>query len=65
MLHERSLTADGVRVAGLSWVPITPFGIKDWERWEDGGEESPARLEGFVSRNGHVEPHRRATRAWT
>jgi hypothetical protein len=39
-------------------VPITPFGIKDWERWEDGGEETPARLDGWVSARGGVLPHR-------
>ena len=58
LLHARSTTVDGVRVAGLSWVPITPFGLKDWERWEDGAEESPPRLEGWVSRGGRIEPHR-------
>jgi len=57
-LHGRVATVDGVRVAGLSWVPITPFAIKDWERWEDGGEESPARLEGWVSRDGGLVAHR-------
>ena len=54
-VHDRAVTIDGIAVAGLSWVPITPFGIKDWERWEDGAPETPAR-----SRMG--EP-RRATRA--
>ena len=58
VLHERVLEVDGVSVAGLSWVPITPFGLKDWERWEDGSEESPARLDGYVSRDGGVAPHR-------
>ena len=58
LLHDRVMELDGVRVAGLSWVPITPFGLKDWERWDDGGDESPARLEGFVSRSGQVAPHR-------
>ena len=58
VLHDRVMELDGVRVAGLSWVPITPFGLKDWERWDDGGDESPARLEGFVSRSGQVAPHR-------
>ena len=57
-LHERVLDVDGVRVSGLSWVPITPFGLKDWERWDDGSDESPARLDGFVSRGGEVAPHR-------
>jgi len=57
-LHDRVVAVDGVSVAGLSWVPITPFGIKDWERWDDGGEESPVRLDGFVSRGGTLAPHR-------
>ncbi|MGH7741525.1 MAG: metallophosphoesterase family protein [Candidatus Eiseniibacteriota bacterium] len=53
--HGRVVEIDGVRVAGLSWVPITPFGLKDWERWEDGEEESPLRLDGWVSRGAEVE----------
>jgi Icc-related predicted phosphoesterase len=52
VLHERVLEFDGVRVAGSSWVPITPFRLKDWERWEDGGEESPPQLAGWVSAPG-------------
>jgi Icc-related predicted phosphoesterase len=57
-LHERVAQVDGIRVAGLSWVPITPFGLKDWERWEDGEDETPARLDGWVSRPGGVDPYR-------
>ncbi len=57
-LHERVVRVDGVAVAGLSWVPITPFGLKDWERWDDGQAESPVRLEGWESRSGQVRPHR-------
>lgn len=57
VLHERVLEVDGVRVAGLSWVPITPFRIKDWERWEDGEPESPLRLAGFRSGAGGVHEH--------
>ncbi len=56
-LHGRVVEVDGVRVAGSSWVPITPFGLKDWERWEDGAPESPPRLDGYVSRGGRIEPH--------
>lgn len=48
-LHDRVIEIDGVPVAGTSWVPITPFGMKDWERWEDGGDESPPRLAGWRS----------------
>jgi Icc-related predicted phosphoesterase len=57
VVHGRAVTVDGVAVAGASWVPITPFAMKDWERWEDGREERPGRLDGFVSRDGHVTPH--------
>ncbi|MFN8589109.1 MAG: metallophosphoesterase [Candidatus Eisenbacteria bacterium] len=48
-LHGRVVEVDGVAVAGSSYVPITPFGMKDWERWEDGEPESPLKLEGWVS----------------
>jgi len=58
VIHERVVEIDGVPVAGLSWVPITPFRLKDWERWDDGEPESPARLEGFVSHSGAPAPHR-------
>jgi len=58
LLHERFLELDGVRVAGLSWVPITPFAIKDWERWDDGEAETPVRLDGWSSRTGSVTPWR-------
>jgi Icc-related predicted phosphoesterase len=58
MLHERVAEVGGARFAGLSWVPITPFALKDWERWDDGGEESPVRLEGWRSTTGAVESFR-------
>lgn len=48
-IHERVVPIGGVPVAGLSYIPITPFGLKDWDRWEDGAEESPLRLDGFRS----------------
>jgi Icc-related predicted phosphoesterase len=54
----RTVTVDGTRVTGFPWVPITPFGMKDWERWDDGGEERPARLEGTISRDGILAPLR-------
>ena len=64
-LHEHVVEVDGVAVGGLSWVPITPFAIKDWERWEDGAEESPARLHGWLSgregvREFRFDPERRS-----
>jgi hypothetical protein len=54
VLHDRAVEVDGVRVAGLSWVPITPFALKDWERWEDGEPEAPPRLSGWSSREGSL-----------
>jgi Icc-related predicted phosphoesterase len=63
-LHARALRIRDTWVAGLSWVPITPFAIKDWERWEDGGEEAPPRLHGWLSggetlREFRFDPERR------
>ena len=58
VLHARVPIVDGVPVAGLSWVPITPGGLKDWERWDDGDPESPARLDGWVSGKRGPMPHR-------
>jgi Icc-related predicted phosphoesterase len=52
VMHERVLELGGFRVAGSSWVPITPFRLKDWERWEDGEEESPPQLAGWLSEPG-------------
>lgn len=54
VLHERVCEFDGVPVAGCSWVPITPFGLKDWERWDDGADEAPPQLAGWVSVPGGV-----------
>ena len=48
-LHGRAVTLHGHAVAGSSYVPITPFTIKDWERWEDGGDETPPRPTGWRS----------------
>lgn len=58
LLHERVVHVDEVPVAGASWVPITPFALKDWERWEDGADERPARLDGWVSDGDGLRPHR-------
>lgn len=58
VIHARVTGLDGWQVAGCSWVPITPFAIKDWERWEDGGEERPRLLDGLCSRDGVLAPWR-------
>jgi uncharacterized protein len=58
VLHPRVVVVDGTKVAGLSWVPITPGSLKDWERWDDGAPETPARLDGWRSGEGGLTPHR-------
>ena len=40
----RVVTLDGVAFAGSSFVPITPFGLKDWERFDTEGAPSPLQL---------------------
>ena len=40
---------DGTHIAGLASVPITPFVMKDWERWEEGRSSMQVRLDGFRS----------------
>jgi len=56
-IHGRAVDVGGTAVTGSSWVPITPFTIKDWERWDDGGDETPARLDGVVSHGGTLTAH--------
>jgi len=47
---------DGTHIAGLASVPITPFAMKDWDRWED-GLSSQARMDGVRSVAGdRLEP---------
>ena len=58
LLHGRAVEVDGIHVAGSSYVPITPFAMKDWERWEDGEAESPLRLEGWISGPNGLVAHR-------
>jgi Icc-related predicted phosphoesterase len=58
LLHDRVVTVEDMTIAGLSWVPITPFALKDWERWEDGEPEAPARLDGWVSNAHGITAHR-------
>ena len=65
MVHGRALRVDGTWVGGLSWVPITPFALKDWELWDDDRVQSTGRLEGWRSQGDQVcafsfDPERRA-----
>ena len=55
---------DGAWIAGLGSVSLTPFALKDWERWEE-GLEGPVRLDGFRSReDGSVHPFDFRGREW-
>ena len=48
-IHRRVVPfLDGFWLAGLASVPITPFGMKDWDRWEE-GLSTAARYDGFRS----------------
>jgi Icc-related predicted phosphoesterase len=62
LLHGRSYPLEtgpeNHFIAGLSWVPITPFGVKDWERWDSPDAEPGPRLDGFVSGDGGIRPRR-------
>jgi Icc-related predicted phosphoesterase len=58
VVHRRALQLDGAWVAGLSWVPITPFGIKDWELWDDQEVPPTGRLDGWRSAADEIRPFR-------
>lgn len=44
---------DGWFLAGLAFVPVSPFALKDWERWEEGLGRA-TRWDGFRSHGGNV-----------
>ena len=47
----------GAWIAGLASVGLTPFALKDWERWDDGAAPAGrARLSGVTSRGGAITP---------
>jgi Icc-related predicted phosphoesterase len=52
-LHHIHLAArplpGGAVVTGLASVTVTPFGIKDWERWEEGLDDPRTRWDGYRS----------------
>ena len=53
-----------VWIAGMGSVTLTPFALKDWERWEE-GVEGPVRLDGFRSEeDGSVHPFDFRGREW-
>jgi Icc-related predicted phosphoesterase len=56
--HERAVRLDGQWVCGLSWVPITPFSLKDWELWDDEHSETAGRLDGWRSEGEALHPFR-------
>jgi Icc-related predicted phosphoesterase len=39
----------GTWITGLASVTVTPFGMKDWERWEEGLDDPRARWDGWRS----------------
>ncbi|HEY3155672.1 MAG TPA: metallophosphoesterase [Candidatus Eisenbacteria bacterium] len=51
-------------IAGLGSVSLTPFALKDWERWEE-GLNGPIRMDGFRSEeDGSVHPFDFRGREW-
>jgi len=57
LINMKRKEINGIDFVGYSYVPITPFGIKDWEKWDN--ENQPidnVRLQGFKSKgNDRVE----------
>jgi Icc-related predicted phosphoesterase len=60
LLHGRAYELDSgpepLFLAGLSWVPITPFAVKDWERWDVADAPPGPRLDGFASDATGIRP---------
>jgi len=57
-VHELGEAEGGLALAGLSWVPVTPFGIKDWERFDTADSPPGLRLDGWRSTPAGLEPVR-------
>jgi Icc-related predicted phosphoesterase len=56
---------DSTWIAGLGSVTLTPFALKDWERWEEGPIGPTIRQEGFRSQaDGSVHPFDFRGREW-
>ncbi|MBI2583739.1 MAG: metallophosphoesterase [Candidatus Aenigmarchaeota archaeon] len=59
LMHNKVEKLDGISIAGYPFVPVTPFGIKDWEKWDTLEQDrSDVRLDGFISRNGELQRFR-------
>ncbi|HID74324.1 MAG TPA: hypothetical protein EYP43_04660 [Thermoplasmata archaeon] len=49
-IHWRAVDLDGWRLFGYAFVDVTPFPLKDWEKWDDGERSNPDdRLAGIVT----------------
>ena len=57
-IHGRAVPfLDGLWIAGCSYVPVTPFGMKDFDRYDREGWEAPeAHGRGLTSRSGSLSP---------
>jgi Icc-related predicted phosphoesterase len=63
-VHMRSVEVGGCRVYGYACVPPTPYGLKDWERWDVSRHLEPGCLspeEGFHSVPGNASDVRFGT----
>lgn len=58
VIHARAVRVDEQWVGGLSWVPITPFALKDWELWDDEHSGTAGRLDGWRSEGEALSPFR-------
>jgi Icc-related predicted phosphoesterase len=55
LIHMKKVEIDNFNFVGYSFVPITPFGIKDWEKWDNGKQSTyNIRLEGVKSKGNEM-----------
>ena len=54
LLHNRIYPlSGGITLCGYGYVDITPFGMKDWEKWDlPVATEKSINLDGYISENG-------------
>ena len=56
LLHLKKHAIGNAYLMGYGFVDVTPFGNKDWEKWDNSTRTSPyARLKGFVSTKSGLE----------